>query len=259
MNKDTLRQVIVIVSVVVTILINALANIIPFNGLTTAEISDSFQVLFVPAGYVFSIWGVIYLGLIAFAIYQALPSNKTDPVMRKVGYPFVLSGVVNSAWIFLWHYQYFLLTLVAMVSLLLLLIYVYRSLRIGLEPEKLSEKWMVHIPISIYLGWVSVATIANVSDVLNYLGWNGGFIPAWAWAVIMLGVATVLGIVISLTRRDVFFLLVLVWAFVGIAIKQAAVPNVVVSAWIAASISALMAFFGLLRSFRQKASLHSAV
>jgi hypothetical protein len=251
MNRDTYRQIVVILSVAITLAINALANIIPLNNLTTAEISDSFQVLFVPAGYVFAIWGVIYLGLVVFAVYQALPQHKTDPVMRKVGYPFALSGVANSVWIFLWHYQYFLLTLVAMLSLLVLLIYIYLRLEIGQKPVKLIERWMVQIPISIYLGWISVATIANISDVLDYLGWDGGGIQAATWTVIMLAVALVLGVVISLTRRDVFFVLVLAWAFVGIAVKQASIQEVAVGSWIAAGLSAVLAVANLIGSFRR--------
>lgn len=259
MNKDTNRQIVVILSVAMTLVINALANIIPLNNLTTAEISDSFQVLFVPAGYVFAIWGVIYLGLIVFAVYQALPQKKTDPLMRKVGYPFALSGVANSAWIFLWHFQHFLLTVFAMLSLLVLLIYIYLRLEIGKKPVKLLERWMVQIPISIYLGWISVATIANISDVLYYLGWNGGGIQAATWTVIMLAVALVLGLIISFTRQDVFFVLVLAWAFVGIAVKQASVPEVAVGAWIAATLSAILVVVSLFGSFRRQPRSHSMV
>ncbi|HEX7433051.1 MAG TPA: hypothetical protein VF326_05295, partial [Anaerolineaceae bacterium] len=102
--KDTLRQISVIVTILVTLVINGLANALPINNLTTGQISDSFHVYFVPAGYVFAIWGLIYLGLIAFAIFQALPSQRENPRLRATGWWISLGGLANSAWIFLWQY-----------------------------------------------------------------------------------------------------------------------------------------------------------
>src|SRR5512139_2824193 len=122
--KDSFRQISVFVSVIVTLIVNVLANALPINGLKTGQISDRFQVYFVPAGYVFSIWGVIYLGLIAFAIFQALPS------LRATGWWISLGGLANSAWIFLWHYEQFPLTLAAMLVLLATLIVTYLGLGI---------------------------------------------------------------------------------------------------------------------------------
>ncbi|MGC8827818.1 MAG: tryptophan-rich sensory protein, partial [Anaerolineae bacterium] len=105
MNKDVVRQWLVAAAVLVTIIVNALANILPLNGITTGEISDQFQVYFVPAGYVFSIWGLIYLGLVAFAIYQVLPAQRSNPRLRSMSWPFLVSCAANIAWLFLWHYQ----------------------------------------------------------------------------------------------------------------------------------------------------------
>ena len=111
--KDTLRQVLVALSVAATLVVNVLANALPFNGITTAQVSDQFHVYFVPAGYVFSIWGLIYIGLIAYAVFQALPAQRENPRLRKVGCFVVLGCLANSVWLFLWHYQQFPLTLVA--------------------------------------------------------------------------------------------------------------------------------------------------
>ena len=124
MNKDTVRQFLVVVSVITIIVVNGLANALPLNDLTTGEISDRFQVYFVPAGYVFSIWALIYLGLIAYSIYQALPAQRDNPLLRRTGWLYVLSCVANVAWLFLWHYEYFEWTLVAMVALLLLALWI---------------------------------------------------------------------------------------------------------------------------------------
>lgn len=234
MKKETVRVWINVIAVIATIGINGLANALPLNGVTTGEISDRFDVYFVPAGYVFSIWGVIYLGLIAFAIYQALPSQRDNPRLIRVGYLFALSCVANIAWLFLWHYELFPLTLIAMVALLGLLISIYTRLGIGREEAPATEQWLVRLPFSIYLGWVSVATIANVTSLLDYLGWNGWGISEVAWAVVMLVIGAGLTTVVSLSRRDVAYALVIVWAFVGIAVKHTGTPTVAITAVVAA-------------------------
>ena len=167
--KNTIRQIAVIVVILATITINILANALPINGLNTGQVSDSFSVYFVPAGYVFSIWGIIYIGLIAYAIYQALPAQKDNPRMQATGWWVVLGGLANSTWIFLWHYQQFVATLGAMFILLATLIAVY--VRLGFRRFKVSraETWTARVPFSVYLGWITVATVANISDVLYYV------------------------------------------------------------------------------------------
>jgi hypothetical protein len=241
MNKNILRQILVILAVAVTITINALADILPINGLGTGEISNSFKVFFVPAGYVFSIWGVIYLGFIAYAVYQALPAQRENPRLKAIAGLFVLSCVANCAWIFLWHYLLFGWTLVAMFALLASLILIYLRLGIGKEAVSRAETWSVRVPFSVYLGWVTVAAIANVTSVLDYFKWSGWGIAPQMWAVIMLAVAVVVAGLMALTRRDLAYLLVLVWAFAGIAVKFPSVPLVANAAW--AATSAVAIFF----------------
>ncbi|MCO5183725.1 MAG: tryptophan-rich sensory protein [Anaerolineae bacterium] len=107
MKNNALRQALVIIALGATITINALANIVPINGLNTGQISDSFDVYFVPAGYVFSIWGLIYLALAGYAIYQALPAQRNNERLRSIDGLFIASSFFNSAWIFAWHYQQF--------------------------------------------------------------------------------------------------------------------------------------------------------
>jgi benzodiazapine receptor len=240
MRKDMFRQFVVVLAVVATVAINGLANALPLNGQTTGEISDRFQVYFVPAGYVFSIWGLIYLGLGAFAIYQALPAQRENPRLRHIGYPFALSCVANIFWLFFWHYELFPLTLVAMLALLLLLVTIYLRLGIGRIQVSPAEKWLVHIPFSIYLGWITVATIANVTSLLDYLNWSGWGIGPEIWAVIMLVAGTAIASAVGLTRGDIAYMLVIVWAFVGIAVKHAATPVVATTAWVTAGIVLLI-------------------
>jgi hypothetical protein len=245
MNGDSLRQGIVVLATVALIVVNVLANALPLNGVTTGEISDRFNVYFVPAGYVFSIWFVIYVGLIAFTVFQALPGQRDNPYLRRIGYLYALSCAANVAWLFLWHYQVFALTLVAMLALLLLLTAIYLGLGIGQARVVALEKWLIHVPFSVYLGWITVATIANVTSLLDYLGWNGWGIAPQTWAVIMLVAATAIAAAVSLTRGDVAYVLVIVWAFVGIATKHAGTPVVSITAWITALIVAATLIAGV--------------
>jgi len=247
MNKDTVRQILVLIAVIAVIAVNFLAVSLPLNDLDTGEISDRFEVYFVPAGYVFSIWSLIYLGLIAYGIFQILPAQKENPRLRSIGYLFVLSSLANITWLFLWHYEVFLFTPVAMLILLISLIAIFLRLDVGRAEVSTAEKWSVHIPFSIYLGWISVATIANITQWLYYLGWNGWGIPPEVWAVIMLAAGVVISTLMSLTRGDVAYSLVLVWAYIGIAVKQAGTPLVAYSALIGVGLILVMLVVGVLR------------
>jgi hypothetical protein len=245
--KDTLRQIANLVSVVIALVINILAATLPFNGQNTGQISDRFQVYFVPAGYVFAIWFIIYIGWIAFVIFQFRPSQKESPRLRRLGYLFALSGIANAAWLFAWHYNVFGLSVLIMLTLLGLLIASYLRLDVNRVPVSRAERWSVDIPFSIYLGWITVATVANVTDWLYLVEWNGFGIPATTWAVIMIAVASVVGLLMALTRKDAAYLLVLVWSFIGIAVKQASVTNVAAAAWIGAGFMLVLAIYSLMR------------
>jgi benzodiazapine receptor len=161
-----------------------------------------------------------------------------------------LSCVANIAWLFLWHYEVFPLTLVAMLSLLLLLIAIYLRLGIGRARVPTAEKWLVHVPFSVYLGWITVATIANVTSLLDYLNWSGWGISPEAWTVIMLIAGVGIASAVSLTRGDVAYMLVIVWAFAGIAVKHAGTPVVAIAAWVTTALAVLMLVVGLV--FRKR-------
>jgi hypothetical protein len=249
-NKNTLRQTTNVLAVIAVLIVNGLANTLPLNGLTTGEISDRFEVYFVPAGYVFSIWGLIYIGLILFAIYQALPRQRDNQRLERVGYLFALSAAANIAWLFLWHYERFPWTLIAMVALLLTLILIYLRLDIGRAAVPSTEKWLVDVPFSVYLGWISVATIANVTSLLDFLNWGGWGLSDQTWAVIMLVVGLGLTMMMLLTRGDLAYALVILWAYIGIAIKHAGAPAVAISAWVTAGVVIL----GISVGFVQKRS-----
>ena len=251
MNKDIIRQMSVVVALIITIVVNVMSNALPFNGLTAPEIADSFEVYFVPAGYVFSIWSVIYLGLIAYAIFQLLPAQRENPRLRQTGWWFVLSSAANSIWLFLWHYGYFALSVVAMLTLLISLIVIYQRLGIGRQAVPSRERWLVHLPFSIYLGWVTVATIANITAFLDFVNWNGFGISPEIWTFIMLVVATGVAGLMAYDRQDIAYLLVLVWAFIGIGVEQSDTPQVANAAYLAAAIVAIFVILVIIQKLRQ--------
>ena len=247
MNRDTLRQFAVILATLATVTINGLANALPINGQNTGQISDRFDVLFVPAGYVFAIWGLIYLGLIAYTIFQALPAQKENPRLRTIGWIYVLASIANSVWIFLWHYEYLPLTLVAMLVLLASLLVIYQRLGINRLQVSRGERWAVQVPFSIYLGWITVATIANVTDLLWSLGWNGFGLSAETWFLVMLGAVIIIAGLMAFTRGDVAYLLVLVWALAGIAVRHSGLQTLAMAAAITAGIVVVFIIVGVVR------------
>jgi hypothetical protein len=237
--KPLIRQILVILTTLLTLTANGLANALPLNGLTTGEISDRFQVYFVPAGYVFSIWGLIYLGLIAFTVYQALPSQRNNPRLERVGGWVVLANLTNAAWIFLWHYEQFPLTLLVMLILLASLIMVYLRLETGRVSAPTAETWMARLPFSIYLGWITVATVANVTALLDFLNWDGFGLAPETWMVIILAAVLVISGLVNFSRRDVAYTAVILWALAGIGAKFPQAGIVTLATWVTFGLVAL--------------------
>ncbi|MBD2773927.1 tryptophan-rich sensory protein [Iningainema tapete] len=221
-HHDLLRQLATLAAIVGAFVVNVLSNIFPFNGLSIGEISNSVfkNVLITPANYAFAIWGLIYLGLFAFGIYQVLPSHRHDSDLRKIGYFIVLACLAQIIWVYLFLARLFLLSVLAMLGILLPLIAVYLRLGIGINPVTRSKKWCVHIPISIYLGWIAVATVVNVACALYFLGWYGWGISAEVWTVIMSLVATAIAMLIIFQYNDIAYTGVTIWAILAIAIKN---------------------------------------
>jgi benzodiazapine receptor len=216
--KTNTKKIIIVLSLAVTLGVNYLANILPLNGNTTGAVSDMFPQYIVPLGYVFSIWGLIYLSLTGYAINNFF-YNKQDKLVESTFPWFVTSCICNCAWIFLWHYMQFGLTIVAMLGLLGSLIMIYINTNKADAKRSFLEKLLYEFPFSLYLGWVSVATIVNVSVVLSYIGWDGFGINPAIWSVILISVATSLGLYFLKFRNDITFALVIVWAVTGIGLR----------------------------------------
>jgi benzodiazapine receptor len=225
MDRRTL-QAANVVGFVAVIVVNTLANALPLNGVTTAQLSDSYPNLFVPAGYVFSIWGVIYLLLLGFTVYQARSAQRDSDFMDKIGWLFFLSCVFNSVWIFLWHWSLLLPSVIVMFGLLGTLILIYLRLDIGRGEPSRDERLYVYLPFSVYLGWITVAPIANVTALLVSWGWPGYGPAAVNWTMLVIAVAVALSLANVWLRRDVGYNLVIVWALTGIAVKQWGVGSV---------------------------------
>jgi benzodiazapine receptor len=251
-GADGVRQIMVVLAVIGTIAVNALANLLPINGRNTGAVSDGFPVYIIPAGYAFSIWGLIYLGLIAYAIYQALPQQAGNPALRATGWLFVASCVANAAWLFLWHYEQFALTMVAMLALLALLITIYVRLGVGKAEVSPAMRFLVHVPFSIYLGWITVATILNASVVLYDLGWSGWGLSDEAWGAVMIIAGLAIALMVALSRRDFVYMGVIVWAFAAIFVKHSAAPLVGVTAGVSTAVAALAVIAIIFLSMRRE-------
>ena len=208
----------VLVSYVLMIVVNALANILPINNLTTGQVSDSFPNLFAPTGLTFSIWGVIYLLLGIYTVYHLFFKKINSKLSNQVNTLFIISSFVNSAWIFAWHYKIIWLTVLLMLALLTSLIKIADTL----NKEKLDsgEKLLYKIPFGVYFGWITVATIANITGFLVSIGWNGFGLPDTTWMILILFIG--LGIATWRMHKDsnLAYGLVPVWAYYGIWLKH---------------------------------------
>jgi hypothetical protein len=223
-----------------TVVINGLAGSTTLlGGKSTAEISDANPTLITPAGYVFSIWGVIYILLGIFVVFQALPSQKGKDYQERIGWLFVVSSLLNILWLFLWQFEYLGLSVVLMFLLLATLIMIYLRLNIGKSTVPLREKLAVHVPFSVYLGWITIAFIANVAVALVSMKWDGFGISQETWAFLVIIVALIITLLVIATRRDVAYGLVVIWALVGIAVKQSENQNIAITAEISAVVVAI--------------------
>ena len=226
LERDLLRQVINLFAIVAAFGTNVAANLAPIKGLSIGEISNTIfkEVLIIPASYAFAIWGVIYLGLFSFAIYQALPPQRQNPLLRQVGYFLVVSSVAQIIWVFCFLSRWFLLSLVAMLVILIPLMIIVHRLGMGKNKIFQLDKWLIKIPLSIYLSWISIATIVNAASVLSYRGWNGWGISPPIWTVGVLILAGVLALWMGTVRANIAFALVYLWALVAIALRHLEQP-----------------------------------
>lgn len=219
--KKTIKALVVI-SFILMVVVNALANILPINGVGTGGVSDSYPNLFAPAGITFAIWGLIYLLLALYTVFQLglFKKNRkiSDKLMNKVGIVFSISSIANTVWIFTWHYRIISLSMVLMLIILVCLAIIVSAIR--KESLGMFEKVFVKLPFSIYFGWITVATIANMTTLLVSVGWNGFGLSQAIWAVAIIAIGAIIGIITILRNKDYPYGLVILWAYAGILIKH---------------------------------------
>ena len=222
-RKIKLYQLLNTIGFILTILVNGLANGLPINGKGTGEVSDAYLNLFAPAGITFAIWGLIYAALGLFVIYQlgflSKGNNQYLEIVSDIGPSFAIASAANISWIFAWHYERFLISVLIMLVLLLSLIDIYNKIN-QQEADTTLEKVSVRWPFSIYLSWISVATIANITTFLVSINWDGFGIPEAIWTIIVILVATLITLKFVFYKRDIPYALVTVWALLGILIKH---------------------------------------
>ena len=236
-------QIGIVLGFIGTIVVNTLSSLGMINNTDPGTLSDEIPNYFVPAGITFAIWGVIYIGLAALAIYStiALFKKKEEEsyFLNKMGIEFIVASIANIAWIFLWHYQdktdpnkYMVeFSLIAMVILLASLLTMYIRLKIGKSNVSRKEKWLIHIPISLYLGWITIATVANATAVIvdlsiNKMLFSGYWLTEIYWTNFMLVIATIITLLMLFIRKDIAYSLIVIWAFVGIILKRTSVAPI---------------------------------
>lgn len=220
--KSRILIILNIVSFIGTLIVNTLANTLPINGKNTGELSAQYPNEFVPAGYTFSIWLVIYLALTGFVIYQAggWGNEAKKRMLEKLGLLFVFTNILNMGWILLWHYEQVAASVVVMLLFLITLIIIHLRFDIPKRTTTTADKVWFQIPFSIYLGWIMIATIANITALLVDQKWQGGPLSEQTWAIIMISIAALLCILILWKRSNYVIPMVAIWAIAGIIVKQ---------------------------------------
>jgi len=231
------------VALIITIVINYLSNTGIFGGNTIGGVSGEYRNYFTPAGYAFSIWGLIYLGLIAFVIYQGrslfIKTAKDDSLVLQIGWWFVISCIANSLWVPAWLYGMTGVSVVLMCLLFFSLIKIVVNTRMELDDVPLAKIMFFWWPIDFYSGWIAVALIANVSAYLTKISWDGFGISEISWAIIMICVAGAVNLFMTWTRNMREFGLVGVWALVAVAVANV---DGVLSIFISAIIMSIIVF-----------------
>ena len=203
------------------VVVNYLAGVGKINNVGTGAVSDAYPNLFTPAGYAFSIWGLIYLLLGAYTVYQFVAvakDKKREEFFAGLGKYFIATSALNIAWIFAWHNFQIVLTVILMLGLLYSLVRIADRLRV--EKFSAREKILVRLPFSIYFGWISVATIANVTILLVSLGWRGVGFSEVFWTVLILLIGAAIGILRMMIDKNIPYGLVFLWAYAAILYRH---------------------------------------
>ncbi|MBC6999346.1 tryptophan-rich sensory protein [Cytophaga sp. FL35] len=222
------------VSVLLVVLVNYISQVYRLNNTTIGEVSAQYDNLFTPAGYAFSIWGVIFLSLIAYSVFQvrrSFFSSKTSEFVTQTGWWFSLANILNASWVIAFSYDFIGLSVLIMLGILASLIQIIRKTNMECWDAPIEIIAFVWWPICLYSGWITVATIANISAYLTKLGWDGGFLSEEIWTVIMIVAAVIINLLMIIKRNMREFAMVGVWALVAIYIRHRTnIPSIAYSA-----------------------------
>jgi len=220
--KNKIIKIFAGITYIAMVVVNFLANSLPINNRSTGAISDAYPNLFAPAGITFSIWGLIYLLLGMYIIYQFInlkkEKKKKEDLLKKINILFIITSIANILWIFAWHYDFIGISIIIMAALLISLIKIANILRIK-EMTRL-EKIFIHTPFSIYFGWITIATIANITVFLISINWNGFGVSDLIWTNIVLIIGLIIGTLRLHKDKSITYGLVLIWAYLGILFKH---------------------------------------
>lgn len=225
------RQLVNVTVMVVVLWMNGLAGSGALSGESIGLLANRYRSTFLPANWVFGIWSLIYLWLIAFTVYQALPAQRRNEALGRIGWGWAVNGALNIAWITLFSFALFGPALAVMLALLVNLVWIVE--RTGWPEGRLgwADRVFVAYPFGVYLAWISVAVIANTFQYLTYLEWGGFGIPPEVWSALMMTVGTALAAFMVVHRGNWLFPLVFAWAFWGIADRFADVPVIANTAY----------------------------
>ena len=232
-----------VIAIFATLLINTLSNVSPPGGQNVGEIANTVLsgVLITPANYAFIIWGLIYVGLIAYGFYQLQPAQQKNPQLWRTNKLLIIACIAQIIWIFAFTLKFFALSILPMLGILLPLLGIYHNLGNGTVRPSWKQRWLAENPFRVYTAWISVATIVNVASALYVAGWNGWGLSDEIWTAIMLVVGAMVAGRIALIFRDIPFVLVFAWAYSAIALRHSDTPII----WIMAVMMTLL-LLGLL-------------
>lgn len=225
MTNNKIIKILAAISYLAMITTNALANIIPINGNNTGEVSNAYPNLFAPAGITFSIWGIIYTLLAGYILYQFGLFQKDNgkknlKLFAQIDKFLIINSIANIFWIFAWHYRIIGLSLILIVTVLVSLIKIADIIKS--KKYSIKETLFIRAPFSVYFGWASVATIANVAVFLVSINWNGFGLSDQFWMILVLLIGAIIGITRTVLDKNIFFGSVFIWAYIGILIKHTA-------------------------------------
>lgn len=247
LNRFRFYAILNVIGLLIVLAVNYLANALPIGGQTTGEVSDKVFTLFTPAGYAFAIWGLIYFLLTVWVIRQFIVKDEQKEDYRKIGVWFFINAILNSSWVIVFQYEYFTTSIFIMLGILLTLIIIYKMI------QRLPHStWFMRFPFSVYIGWISVATIVNVFVIFEANGIEQLFgLDEQIWAIVMLIVGAILGVVFTLTQHDIAYSLVFIWAFIAIRVEQSDDPAIVTASMVAVVLLVVGIVIEVIRRFKK--------